>query len=128
MNPNTINWYEIPTTDLDRAANFYEALLGIKLKRETFFGTPLAIFTRGEGAGGEHGVAGALVANPALKPGGGGVVYLDARGDLAGALERAPKAGGKVLLPCTSIGPMGTIALVQDTEGNTVGLHVHATR
>ena len=125
MNPNTINWYEIPTTDLDRAAKFYEALLGIKLKRETFFGTPLAIFTRGDGDHGEHGVAGALVANPALKPGGGGVVYLDARGDLAGALERAPKAGGKVLLPSTSIGPMGTIALVQDTEGNTVGLHVH---
>ena len=86
-------------------------------------GTPHAIFLRGEGS---QGVGGSLVANPALKPGGGGVVYLDARGDLAGALERAPKAGGKVLLPSTSIGPMGTIALVQDTEGNTVGLHVHA--
>lgn len=123
MNPNAINWYEIPTTDLDRAAKFYEALLGIKLKREVFFGTPHAIFTRGEGS---QGVGGSLVANPKLKPGGGAVVYLDARGDLAGALERAPKAGGKVLLPSTSIGPMGTIALVQDTEGNTVGLHVHA--
>ena len=123
MNPNTINWYEIPTTDLDRAAKFYETLLGIKLKRQVFLGTPHAIFLRGEGS---QGVGGSLVANPALKPGGGGVVYLDARGDLAGALERAPKAGGKVLLPSTSIGPMGTIALVQDTEGNTVGLHVHA--
>ena len=122
MNPSTINWYEIPTTDLDRAAQFYEAVLGVKLRRETFFGTPLAIFER---AAGSTGVAGALVANPALKPGGGGVVYLDAHGDLAGALERAPKAGGKVLMPSTSIGPMGTIALVEDTEGNTVGLHVH---
>jgi hypothetical protein len=127
MNPNTINWYEIPTTDLDRAARFYETLLGIKLKREVFFGTPHAIFVRGEGTGeGTKGVGGSLVANPKLKPGGGGVVYLDARGDLAGALERAPKAGGKVLMPSTSIGPMGTIALVEDTEGNTVGLHVHA--
>ena len=123
MNPNTINWYEIPTTDLERAAKFYEAMLGITLKREVFFGTPHAIFMRAEGS---KGVGGSLVANPKLKPGGGGVVYLDARGDLAGALERAPKAGGKVLMPSTSIGPMGTIALVQDTEGNTVGLHVFA--
>ena len=122
MNPNTINWYELPTTDLERAARFYESLLGVGLKRENFFGTKMAIFMRG-GEEKDHGVGGALVENPALKPGGGAVVYLDARGDLKGALERAPKAGGKVVLPSTSIGEMGTIALVMDTEGNTVGLH-----
>jgi uncharacterized protein len=119
-NPNTINWYELGTTDLERAARFYEAMLGIRLKRESFMGTPHAIFQRP----GEGGVGGALIQAERLKPGAKGtLVYLDALGDLPGALQRAQKAGGKVILPATSIGPMGQIAVIEDTEGNQVGLH-----
>ncbi len=38
-------------------------------------------------------------------------------------LRRVEKAGGKIALPRTSIGEMGYIAMVADTEGNVVGLH-----
>lgn len=118
-NKNPINWYEIPTTDLDRATRFYEEMLGVTLKREVFAGTPLAIFARAE----EGGVAGALSADARRPSGQGTLVFLDARGDLDGALARAVRAGGRVAVPRTELGPVGSIAQIVDTEGNTVGLH-----
>ena len=119
---NAINWFEIPTVDLDRAARFWETVLASPLKREKFGkGQDLAIFGRGE----DGGVAGALVKDETRKPHAGGTyVYLDAKGDLDGCLERVPRAGGKVVVPRTDIGPAGYFALVLDTEGNTVGLHM----
>jgi hypothetical protein len=117
MTKNAINWFEILTTDLERAAKFYEATLGVTLKRETFNGVPHAIF------GARPGVAGALIFDAARKPtSGGAMLYLDAP-DLDGALGRVAKAGGKVLLPKTDIGDPGSIAIVVDTEGNHIGLH-----
>jgi predicted enzyme related to lactoylglutathione lyase len=113
---NAINWFEILTSDLERAAKFYETTLGVSLKRETFQGTPHAIF-------GGDGVRGALIFDAKRKPiAGGAMVYLDAP-DLDAALARVPKAGGKVLLGKTEIGDPGAIAIVLDTEGNHVGLH-----
>ena len=113
---NAINWFELLTTDLERAAKFYETVLGVSLKRENFMGTPHAIF-------GAPGVAGALIHDAKRPPiAGGATVYLDAP-DLDAALARVPKAGGKVLLGKTEIGDPGAIAIVQDTEGNHVGLH-----
>jgi predicted enzyme related to lactoylglutathione lyase len=119
-----INWFEIPTSDLDRATRFWETVLVTKLKREKFGPQDLAIFERGE----DKGVAGALVRDERGKPSANGtVVYLDARGDLDGCIARAGKAGGKVAVPKTDIGPAGFFALVVDTEGNTVGLHTPRT-
>ena len=122
---NAIHWFEIPATDLDRAARFYERVLGSTLQRETFAGQDLAIFRcNGE----KDGVAGAVVADPKRKPAAQGTcVYLDARGDLDGALVRAKQAGGEVLVPRTDIGAPGFIALIRDSEGNTVGLHSERT-
>ena len=119
---HTLNWFEIPTTNLSRAQAFYETVLATKLKHENFFGIEMSIFPR-EGDSRE-GVTGALVNNPKLIAGASGsVVYLDARGDLDGCIARTKAAGGEVLMPKTSIGPMGFIALIADTEGNRVGLH-----
>ena len=116
---NALNWFEIPTTDLDRASRFYERALGIELRREVFAGTPNAFFSYDK-----PGVGGALIADPHRKPGGDGtLVYLDATGKLDAVLARIPDLGGQVVLPRTSIGPVGFIALVRDTEGNVIGLH-----
>ena len=116
MKTNAITWFEILTTDLERAAKFYETTLGVTLKRENFNGTPHAIFA-------VPGVAGALIFDAKRKPiSGGAMVYLDAP-DLDASLERAAKAGGKVLLGKTDIGDPGSIAIIADTEGNHVGLH-----
>jgi predicted enzyme related to lactoylglutathione lyase len=114
---NSINWFEIPAVDLPRATAFYEQVLSTKLRTEDFGGTPMAILEA-------EGVAGALVVMPARKPSSdGALLYLDTAGHLDAVLGRIEKAGGKVVLPRTSIGPQGFIAVMQDTEGNHVGLH-----
>ncbi len=119
---NAINWFELPAQDLQRARRFYETVLSVTLKPEVFAGMDMALFPYEPGAGG--GVGGALVKDARFRPStDGAVVYLDARAGLDGCLERARVAGGQVLMPRTDIGAPGFIALVQDTEGNRVGLH-----
>ena len=117
---HTINWFEIPTTDLKRASRFYEDVLGVSFKHEHFAATDMhmAIF-QGE----KESVTGALIADKRRKPvAEGALVYLNAR-DLDGSLARIAQAGGSVVMPKTDIGEPGFIALVRDTEGNVVGLH-----
>jgi predicted enzyme related to lactoylglutathione lyase len=115
-----INWFEIPAVDLDRASRFWEAVLQTKLKRESAPGTEMAVFPHGE----RNEPGGALVRRGGKPAAVGTCVYLDAKGDLDGALARAEKAGGKVAVPKTDIGPDGFFAIVLDSEGNAVGLHV----
>jgi predicted enzyme related to lactoylglutathione lyase len=118
---DAINWFEIPVKDLERATRFYEVMLGKKLKREVFGGTPMATFPTGA----REDVGGSLVADPKCSPSASGsLVYLDAP-DLDDALVRAKKAGGTIELPKTDIGEPGHIAIVIDTEGNRIGLHAH---
>jgi uncharacterized protein len=116
---NAVTWFEIPSTDLGRAIKFYNTVLGIQLREEVFNGIPHGMFPADEAA-----VGGALIFDPNVIPSDkGSVVYLDARGDLDGVLSRVQAAGGKVVLPKTSIGDPGHIAILIDTEGNRVGLH-----
>src|SRR5580698_976708 len=58
-----VNWFEIPTANLDRAVKFYERMLGIRLKLETFHGIPQAILLGDANEG-----SGSLIADPRRKP------------------------------------------------------------
>jgi predicted enzyme related to lactoylglutathione lyase len=117
---NALSWFEIFVNELDRACAFYESVLAIRLRHEDFLGQPMAIFPQAEGGG-------ALVRDADNPVGTGGtMVYLDATGKLDACLDRVPGAGGVVVRPRTSIGRAGFIALVRDSEGNTVGLHSEA--
>jgi predicted enzyme related to lactoylglutathione lyase len=51
------------------------------------------------------------------------MVYLSGGEDLSAPLGRVEAAGGKVVMPKTSIGEHGFCAMFLDTEGNRVGLH-----
>lgn len=116
---NNINWFEIPCADIDRATRFYEAMLGLKIPRSDFMGVPHGVLPAPEGS-----VTGALVLDPHNVASSSGTrLYLDAHGDLKGCLKRAVETGGKVVLGLTEIGEMGTIAIIDDSEGNRVGLH-----
>lgn len=119
---HAIHWFEIPTTDLARAKAFYSTVLGIKEFRHEQGGpTTMALFPYDNAAG---GVGGALVHGGPLKPSTTGVViYLNAGNDIKGAVDRAVQAGGSVKQPVTDIGDPGHIALIEDLEGNVVGLH-----
>jgi predicted enzyme related to lactoylglutathione lyase len=116
---SAVNWFEIPVVDLDRATKFYGDVLKASLRRENFFGTEMAVFKTEE-----PGVGGALVRHEKMHPQPDGtLVYLNLDGQLDAALGRVQGAGGAVLLPKTSIGDMGEIALIRDSEGNRVGFH-----
>ncbi|MBK9035131.1 MAG: VOC family protein [Myxococcales bacterium] len=121
---NAINWFEIPTRDMDRAVAFYERTLGLALKREVFGGMPHAVFPTQCPEGG-HAVSGAIVASaPHLTPGAAGtIIYLDCKDGVAATLARATAAGAKVAVPHMAIGENGFIAVVDDLDGNRIGLH-----
>lgn len=115
---NVINWFELPVVDMDRAVRFYEALTDKKLKRENFMDVPHAIF-----GSSKDGVGGALIKQPNRRPVADGTTVYLGSSDIDAALLRVSKLGAEVRLAKTSIGPMGFIALLVDSEGNQVGLH-----
>ncbi|MEZ4398896.1 MAG: VOC family protein [Kofleriaceae bacterium] len=120
---NAVNWFEIPTRDMDRAVRFYEQTVGVRLQREEFGGMPHAVFPSQCPPGGTS-ATGALVSAPHLTPGASGtVVYLHCGDGVAAALARATAGGATVVVPHTAIGPNGFFAIVDDLEGNRVGLH-----
>ena len=113
-----ITFFEIPVQDFDRAKTFYEAVTAGSLDTMDFDGVMMGFFPRGEYLGG------AIVQGEGYVPSGSGtLVYLNAAGDLDGMLARVVSAGGKVVMPATSIGEFGTIARFHDTEGNLVAMH-----
>ena len=116
---SVINWFDIPATDLDRAARFYETVLAISLIRENMLGARMAIFPAKPGE-----ATGAIIARDGVTPGTtGSTIYLKAGADLSSALNRVPAAGGKVLHPKTFIKEgWGYFAIILDSEGNSVGL------
>lgn len=117
---STINWYEIPATDMERATTFYNAIFDTQLiPMEVSAGFPMAMFPS------ESGTTGAVIAGEGYKPVGadGCRVYLNGGADLQTVLDRVDGAGGTILDPKRSIGENGFVAFFEDTEGNHIGLH-----
>jgi predicted enzyme related to lactoylglutathione lyase len=115
---NRLVWFDIPVTDVERAATFYRAVLGIEVH----------VVPMGEGKLGvlEHhdGNGGCLVHDPeSITRQGGILVYLNAAGRIRDAVRQAERLGGRVLEPILGIGEHGFRAVVADSEGNRIGLH-----
>ena len=119
---HAINWFEIPAINFNRAAAFYETILGTPTRRETIGGISNAVlFTEQNDR--HEAVGGSVVDNPKLKAGDTGVVpYLNCDTKLDAVLARVAHAGGRVVMPRTDT-PFGFIAMILDTEGNKIGLH-----
>lgn len=119
---NSLNWFEIPVTDMARAKHFYQVAFGIHMHEEVMMNMTMAYFPFSPKSG--H-VSGALVKSDFHKPSGeGSIIYLNANPDLSDVLQRIEAEGGKVLMPKTLInGDIGYMAFFSDTEGNTVALH-----
>ena len=115
-----INWYSIPCSEFDRAVSFYERIFdSTMIRHKDPAGNDMAFFFARE-----EGISGAINSDPALKPGSVGPrIYLNANGQLKEVLSRVPAAGGTVSIPESPIDQWGRIALIEDTEGNAIGLH-----
>jgi uncharacterized protein len=115
----SLTWFEIPTGDIQRAAAFFREVLAAPLI-DISAGEPMHMFPMFDGE-----VGGAIVQREDAKPGATGtVVYLRVGGALTDAMDRVEPAGGKVLTPAMTVPNVGgTFCVIQDSEGNHVGLH-----
>jgi predicted enzyme related to lactoylglutathione lyase len=120
---SVVNWFEIPVSDMTKAKALYEAMLDIKLPVSDFGGVPHAVMSNAD----HSCTSGALISDPKRQPtrGNGTVIYLHATDGVARCVSRAVEAGAKVVQPRTEIGPHGAIALIEDLDGNVIGLHEH---
>ncbi len=118
-----VNWFEIPVSDIHKATALYEAMLDTKLALSDFAGVPHAVMSTTDATC----TSGSLFSDPKRPPrrGSGTVLYLNATDGVARCLSRAVEAGAKVIQPRTEIGPHGAIALIEDLDGNVIGLHEH---
>jgi hypothetical protein len=118
---NAVNWFEIPVKNFERAKAFYATLMGGEIMvmphPEYKYGMLPADMQNG-------GVGGGIVEGPGFEPSDKGpLIYLNGGEDLSVPLAKVEKAGGRILLPKTSIGPNGFMAHLMDTEGNKIALH-----
>jgi predicted enzyme related to lactoylglutathione lyase len=118
---NSLNWFEIPATDISRAKNFYQTIFDISLEENIMDDAKMAFFPWEMGSG---KATGALVQSPYHIPSmDGSLVYLNANPSMDNVLSKVEAAGGKIVVPKTSIKDYGYIAFIRDTEGNKVGIH-----
>ena len=119
---NAINWFEIPAKDFERAKSFYEEVLNAKLETMSMeeMGVTMAFFP----ADWENGIGGGIAFGPGYEPSDkGSLIYLNGGDDLSIPLSRVENAGGKIIVPKTSLGPNGFMAQFVDSEGNKVAFH-----
>lgn len=67
-------------------------------------------------------LGGALVKIDQALPGHGGTLVYFATEEINAELSRVEAAGGRIIQPKLNIGNHGFIALIEDTEGNIIGL------
>jgi uncharacterized protein len=114
---NRAVWFDIPVADLDRAARFYRAVLGVGIDKQTYGDFSFCVIEHRDGNGG------CLVPGKAEIAAGGVLVYLNANGRIRDAVSKVVPNGGSVIEDAHAIGPHGFRAIVLDSEGNRVALH-----
>ena len=119
-----VGWNELATTDTNAAAKFYGKLFGWQSTPftpqggQTTGGHPYFLFKLDPNSKGEGGMM--PVPHPEMPS--QWVPYV-AVSNVDESLALATKLGAKTCLPVTSIGEIGRIAVIQDPQGATIGLH-----
>jgi predicted enzyme related to lactoylglutathione lyase len=110
------SWFEIPVTDIHRAMHFYGNLLESNIHFQDAGDFKMAII---------GGQSGALIQHSAYKPSyAGTLIYLRCRLPILQQLDLAVQLGGKIIRPAAQISEdFGYSALIEDSEGNRIGLH-----
>lgn len=115
--PDTCVWFEIPTSDLERARAFYGAVLDRELAVSDGGPNPIVALTAMD----DSGVSGHLYpGTPA--PGAGPTIHLAAPGGIGAAAERVRAAGGAIVSEPIAI-PSGRFVYATDPDGNSIGLY-----
>lgn len=131
---NPIGWFEIYVQDMTRAKAFYENVFQITLDELPMPGAPenqegqedcasdmqMYSFTMSDEG---YGATGALIQMEGVPSGPGGTMVYFNCDDCAVEAARVADNGGSVFREKFSIAPHGFIAVVNDSEGNMIGLH-----
>lgn len=118
MNP--VGWFEIAVKDLERAKEFYGQVFQTEFEFVDMPGAPMYMFASDPEW---MGAGGALVKSEDNTPSTEGVtIYFNCE-DADTEASRVHQAGGQVIMPKTSLGEFGFMAMFLDTEGNRIGLH-----
>jgi hypothetical protein len=124
----TVDWFEIPVEDVDRAMEFYETVLGCEFTIDEDAGESYPMFTTDDGdvtgaltPAGEYpvGEEGARVAYTIGDS--GPLVYLAVE-DLPSALAAVEPAGGEVRAGPQETADGATYGILMDPAGNRIGL------
>ena len=118
---NTIVWFDLAVTELERSTEFYSKLLNKPLQINTEHGFKMTVFPHDENG---HDVAGCLYEDKNAKPCDSGLlIYFDVNKRIHEAVALAKALGGKIIEEPHQIGPWGFRAIILDHDGNRVALH-----
>tara|TARA_R110001592_G_scaffold60806_3_gene185196 strand:+ start:92938 stop:93387 length:450 start_codon:yes stop_codon:yes gene_type:complete len=115
-----VSIFEIPATDISRAVDFYQAILGIPIEKMEMQGVEMGVFPYED-----QMVTGVIMKGEGYKPSAEGTtLYLNGGDNLHSILNKVEENGGKIIVPKTAhADDSGFFALFLDTEGNKLGLH-----
>ena len=120
MKSNPVGWFEIYVQDMGRAKAFYECVFAVQLQKLESLDLEMWAFPMQEDG---PGAMGALVRMEGCPSGGNSTLVYFTCADCAIEAKRAKENGGRIFKDKFSIGQYGFISLVNDTEGNMIGLH-----
>jgi uncharacterized protein len=117
---NPVVYFEIPVLDLNRACDFYSRVFEATFTRDVVDGYQMAFFESSEDS---FGAAGALVVGDVYVPSHDGCFLYFGVDSIDETIAKALENGGSVLYPKKTNGDLGSVAEIQDTEGNRIALH-----
>ena len=116
MTSNIGAYFEIPVTDMDRAIDFYQSLLGIELERGSIHGYDMAFFPFETN---RVGISGALCKGDVYKPSiEGSFIYLFTS-NIDEILSKAVELDSEIMFEKTDAGNC-FVAEIKDSEGNRI--------
>lgn len=120
-NVNPVGWFEIPTRNIIRAKDFYEAIFDKVLYLDEIEDYKMAWFPKK--VNNEYGATGALIESDDYTPSHNGTLVYFSVPRIEDTLKRIEKNGGRILQAKKNIGKHGSIAKFEDCEGNCIALH-----
>ncbi len=122
MPTNSVVWFEIPVSNLERAKAFYSKVTGYQLKDEDMGPNKTAIFgySGHEDMHASEAVSGHLYEGKPAAKGTGNTIHLAVK-NVDEAMKRVGPAGGEVVSEIIAI-PAGRFVYCLDLDGNSIGL------
>ena len=121
---HSINWFEIPLLDFNRAKTFYSTLFAFEMEVMEMGPEKMEILPSDLQRG---GISGVIFFGKDYRPNADVIkIYLNRDPELNNILNRVETVGGKIVQEKTQITPeIDYVAVFKVTEGNTIKLHSH---